>query len=478
MPAAFHADVISMKKRAKRRPKGRCPRCAELEKVIRQLEKRVRELEERLGLNSQNSSIPPSKDPLDAPPRPAKNPSGRRRGGQPGHKGTKRELLALEDVDEVIEYTPQYCEHCRSKLPAKPSESDPPALRHQVFELQEKPYTVTEHQALARTCRCCGKVTRAEIPQESISAFGPRLVALIATLTGVVKASRRGTQEFVVDVLGIPIALGSVSHLEAEVSGSLAQAHAEVGEAVREAPRKNVDETGWKLAGKKQWLWTAATTLLAFFVIHKSRGKEGFFALIGKIRGIFTTDRWHVYASVKTRYRQVCWAHLKRDFKRLAQRRGKAGKLGEEALTITAHVFLLWKDFKAHIIDRQALNQCLRPLKAELRTVLQSGVALNTQGVSIFCENLLELEAALWSFAKHEGVEPTNNHAERVIRPAVLWRKRSFGSASERGNRYVERMLTASATCRLQNRRIYDFLVRSLVAHRTGTVAPTLVATR
>jgi transposase len=384
-------------------------------------------------------------------------------------------LLPLDQVDEVIEHVPKRCEHCRAELPSKPGRDDPPPIRHQRIELPEKTFGVTEHQAHARTCLECGEVTRAEIPLEFRSAFGPRLVALVAMLTGVVKASRRATQEFVQDVLEIPVSLGAVSNLENEVSGSLAEAHAEAGETVREAPRKNVDETGWKQAGKKRWLWAAATPLVAFFVIHPRRGKEGFFALIDKIRGIFTTDRWHVYASVKTRLRQVCWAHLKRDFTRLAERAGKAGEIGEEALEITAQVFWLWKDFKANIIDRRTLNQCLRPLKLQLRSVLERGVALDMEKVSIFCENLLALEPALWNFAKHESLEPTNNHAERVLRPAVLWRKRSFGADSDRGCRYVERMLTAVESCRLQKRRVYDFLVCSLQAYRTGSLPPSLV---
>ena len=407
-----------MKRRPKSQSESGCPRCVELEKIIRQqqktierqqkiiekLEKRVQQLEERLGLNFQNSSLPPSMDPLHAPARPEKKPSGRRRGGQPGHKGSRRDLLPLAEVDEVIEYVPEYCEHCRTKLPVRARRDDPPSTRHQVFELAEKPYTVSEHQAHARACPCCGEITRAEIPPEERSAFGPRLAALVATLTGVVKASRRASQEFVEDVLGIPISLGSVTNVEVEVSRSLEEAYAEAGKAVQSAPRKNVDETGWKQAGKKRWLWVAATNLVAFFVIHERRGKEGFAALLGKVRGILTTDRWHVYASVKNSYRQVCWAHLKRDFKRLEERGGEEGKLGEEALEITTQLFMLWKDFRAEIIDRRVLKQCLRPLKAELRSILERGVALDRAKVSVFCQNLLDLEPALWNFAKHEGL--------------------------------------------------------------------------
>jgi transposase len=291
----------------------------------------------------------------------------------------------------------------------------------------------------------------------------------------VLKASRRGAQEFIEDVIGVPISLGSVSNLEEEVTEALSGAYEEAKEAVREAPRKNVDETGWKRAGKTCWLWAAATTLVALYVIHRRRGKDGFRALLGKVRGVLTTDRWHVYATVKNCYRQICWAHLKRDFTPLAARAGEAGRLGEQALLITAEVFWLWKDFKAGVIDRQALKACLRPLKAELRDVLERGVALQMKKVSIFCANLLALDPALWNFARYEDLEPTNNHAERILRAAVLWRKTSFGADSERGCRYVERMLTAAQSCRLAKRRIHEFLLRSVEAFRCGAVAPSLV---
>lgn len=479
-----------MKRRPKRERRVKCRRCEALEKRCAQLEevnrrlarenrelkKRIEALEERLGLNSQNSSKSPSSDPPNAPPRPKKKSSSpRKRGGQPGHKGSRRELLPTSEVDEVVHHLPTHCERCRAVLPQETGLSDRPPARHQMTELREAPCTVTEHQSHATCCDKCGHVTRAELPPECRSAFGPRLVALVAMLTGVLKTSRRATQEFIEDALNTPISLGAVSSLESEVSASLEEAHEGAREAVSSAPRKNVDETGWKQHGAKRWLWAAATTAIAFYVIHRRRGKEGFLALLKEIRGIFTSDRWHVYAIVDKKRRQICWAHLKRDFLRMAQKRGKAGKLGKEAGTLTGLVFVLWKDFKAGEIDRQALGVCLRPLKTDLRELLEQGVALRQKGVSKFCQNLLDLEPALWNFTRFEGVEPTNNHAERVIRPAVLWRKRSFGSGSDRGCRYVERMLTAAESCRLQSRRIYTFLLESITAHRVGGSPPSLV---
>jgi transposase len=327
----------------------------------------------------------------------------------------------------------------------------------------------------ARGCPGCGKICRAEIPIEHRSAFGPRLVATIAALTGVLKASRRDAQEFIEDGLGIPISVGSVSELESEVAESLDEAYLEAANAVREAPHRNVDETGWKQAGQRCWLWVAAAPLVAFFLIHPSRGKAAFADLLGKVRGMITSDRWHVYASVTNRRRQICWAHLKRDFRRLAERQGEARKIGEAALDVTGQVFLIWGDFRSGGIDRATLQGALKGLKVELHSVLERGVALGLPKVSRFCANLLALEPALWNFTKHEGIEPTNNHAERVIRGAVIWRKRSFGSVSERGHRYVERMLTVAQSCRLQKRRIHSFLVEAIRAKRAGELPPSIL---
>jgi transposase len=303
------------------------------------------------------------------------------------------------------------------------------------------------------------------------------LAAAVAQLTGGTKTSRRDAQAFVENVFGIPMSLGSVSNLEAEVSESLVEPYTEVAEAVRLANGKNVDETGWKVAGQKAWLWTAATPVVAFFVITAGRGKDGFRTLLDRVCGFITSDRWHVYAEVKNRWRQVCWSHLKRDFKRLAGKKGEAGVIGEQLLLLTHYVFTLWHDFKRGNIDRRTLNQCLRSIKVELRELLQQGVELDMVKVSIFCQNLLDLEPALWNFAIHDGLEPTNNHAERVLRYAVIWRKISFGANSERGCRYVERMLTTVQSCRLQGRSTYRFIANALAAHRTGAPPPSLLPT-
>jgi transposase len=268
-----------------------------------------------------------------------------------------------------------------------------------------------------------------------------------------------------------------VSNLEAQVSDALATPYTEAGQAVQEAATKNVDETGWKQRGKRQWLWAAATATIAFFSIHRLRGEEGLLKLLGgKLFGIFSTDRWAVYGKrLVTRLRQICWAHLLRDFQKLIDRGGREGKLGEKLKERASWIFPAWKDFKAGGIDRETLKWCLRSVRKDIRLLLEEGVRLRGTKAAVFCQNLLDVEPALWTFSREDGVEPTNNHAERILRRGVLWRKNCFGSASERGSQFVERMMTVVQSLRLQKRPIFDFLVEALKAHRLGGQAPSIL---
>jgi len=480
-----------MKKGRKSKPS--CSRCAQLERElarerkarqaleakVAELEAVIREIQSRLGTNSQNSSLPPSRDPLEAPPRPKNSPSGRKRGGQPGHGGAQRELLPISEVDHVVEHRPTKCDHCDAKLPAHSAPEDPPPIRHQVYELPEKLYEVTEHQAHACACPKCGKVTRETLPADvAESCFGSRLVSFLAFLTGACHVSRRNAQETATDVLGIPIALGSVSNLEAEVSEALAEPYTEAAQEVQNARTKNVDETGYKNENKRCWLWVAATAAVAVFCIHKRRNREGLGALLGEsIKGILTSDRFSVYSKIRNELRQVCWAHLKRDFKKLVDRGEKGATIGQEGLDVVEAVFLRWGAFKCGLIPTRAMLQLLlEPCRQTLRASLEKGRQLGDKKTATFCSNLLSLESALWTFTLEENVEPTNNHAERLLRSGVLWRKRSLGAQSERGCRYIERVLTAVQTLRLQRRPVFAYLAQAVEARRSGAAAPSLLS--
>jgi transposase len=454
-----------------------CPGCRELLKRIAELEARLRELEARLGQNASNSSLPPSANPPQAPPPVRKRPTGRKPGGQPGHTAHLRVRLPPERLTEpTVHYLPDLCEACQDDLPLAPGPDDPAPRWHQVVELPEVPVHVTEHQAHARTCRNCGHVTWAKIPdQVRDHVCGPRLTATMSFLSGVLHASKRGIEEFVETVLRVPIALGTVSNLEQEMSAALAAAHAEAQQAVQEAAAKNVDETGWKQAGAKRWLWGAATALVVCFVITPSRGALGLAALLGnKIKGIISSDRWSVYGQLKLGLRQLCWAHLKRDFQKLVDRGGAGKPYGELGLGAVQILFHEWHLFRGGG-SRAALQHELQPLRETVRSWLEAGARCRDDKAAALCGNLLDVEPALWTFLSKPGVEPTNNHIERLVRPGVLWRKNAFGSHSASGCRFVERILTVVQTLRLQKRPALEFLYQSLCSHRNGQPAPKLL---
>lgn len=463
-----------------------CPGCrqrdaliAELQRQVADLAARVRDLEQRLGTNASNSSLPPSANPPAAPKPVTKKPTGRKPGGQPGHAPHLRLRLPPERLAQVIDFRPDCCRRCRAALPQQPQPGDPEPTWHQVAELPELAARVTEYRGHARTCPGCGTLTRAAIPAAVCRhAVGPRLAAFLTYLAGCHHVSTRGLEELAEAALGVPLALGAVSNLQAQAGAALAAAHAEALAAVRRAPVKHVDETGWKLKGKLGWLWVAATRAAAAFLAHARRGAAGLAALLGEeASGILHSDRWSAYGRLPVARRQVCWAHLVRDFRRCSERGGPGAAVGAAGLAAAEALFREWHLFRDGGIDRRALYERLDPVATELHHALGRGRGGADPKVAAFCANLLAVAPALWRFVVAEGVEPTNNHAERLLRRGVLWRKNAFGSASERGLRFVERLLTVVQTLRLQGRPVLEFLVQSLVAHRDGLPAPTLLPT-
>lgn len=432
---------------------------------------------DRAQRNSSNSSLPPSINPPDAPKAPPKKPSGRKPGGQPGHPPHPRQRLPPERVTKVIPFIPETCTHCQTPLPAQSGPNDPEPTWHQTAELPECIAQITEYQGHGRTCICCSRVTYAKIPEDiRRSTVGPRLAAALAYLSGSPHVSKRGLEEIADTLFQAPIALGTVSNLEAEMSAALQPAHAQAQQAVRDATVKNIDETGWKEAGKKRWLWLATTASVACFLIHTGRGAVGLLALLGgKIKGIIISDRWSVYDRIALPYRQICWAHLKRDFQKLVDLGGAAKKYGQAGLATAAILFDEWALFRGGG-SRRVLQRELEPVRDNLRAWLEVGARCSSHKAVVLCSNLLKLEPALWTFLYKKGVEPTNNHGERLARSGVLWRKISFGCHSERGCRFVERILTVVQTLRLQQRPVLDFLYRTLLAHRNGQTPPRLVS--
>ncbi|HLX75156.1 MAG TPA: IS66 family transposase [Terriglobales bacterium] len=461
-----------------------CPGCQErdariaaLEQQVAELQAAVRDLTARLGTNATNSGTPPSANPPGAPKPVTKQRTGKKPGGQPGHPPRLKQRLPPERLHQVIPFVPSHCDRCQELLPSQAAPDDPAPTWHQVAEVPKLAALVTEYQGHYRTCPCCGQLNHAPIPANlKAHSIGPRLAATLGYLAGSHRASTRGLEEITEDVFDVPISLGTVANLRAEVSAALAPAHAQAIQAVRDAPVKNVDETSWKLAGKLCWLWVAATSTVAAFLIHGKRSWKALTALLGeKVKGFVCSDRWSAYARLSPYCRQICWAHLKRDFQKLVDRGGAAARLGQQLLGLTERVFTEWHLFRGGGCDRRQLQRRLDGPARALERVLRAGRRCADGKAATFCVNVLELLPAVWRFVVSAGVEPTNNHAERVLRRGVLWRKNAFGSHSEEGCRFVERMLTVVQTRRLQGRSVLAYLYEALVAHRQALPAPTLL---
>ena len=444
------------------------------------MEAQVRELLAKLKTDATNSSTPPSANPLGADKPVQKEKSQRQRGGQPDHPPHLKQLLPTERVTRTKHFRPTACTSCHAVLPRDAGPNDPAPKRFQTVDVPPMPLEVIEYQAHARWCPCCGKLTEATIPASlRAHSVGPRLTAILAYLAGAQGVSKRGIEEIAETVFGVPIALGTIAHLEQEVSAAIAPAHQEALEAVRQADVKFADETSWKLWGKLCWLWAAATANVAVFVIHAKRGAVGLAALLGEeIHGIVHSDRWHVYLQVPEERRQLCWAHLKRDFRKIVEVGGPSVFVGRRGLRIVKEVFAAWHRFQEGKVTRQTLQKLIEPLQRRLGKALLEGGLGSDARVAKFCENLLTLEPALWTFVTKEGVEPTNNHMERLVRRAVLWRRRSFGCNSANGCRFVERILTVVQTCRLHACNILEYLCTAVRNHRRGLSCPCLLPSR
>jgi transposase len=442
------------------------------------LHERVRELEARLGQHSLNSSRPPSSDPPQAPARPKAPPTGRKRGGQPGHRGAYRALLPVDQVDEVVVVVPEVCRHCREPFPEGAGGSRGRVWRHQVVELLPLAVRVTEYQMGVRRCPACGKRTRADLPAGiPRRPFGARLTAVIALLTGRYRLSRREVRQLLQDLWQVRVSLGAVVRQEQAESAALAPAVEEARSAVEQAAVVNMDETGWREAKQRAWLWTVVAAGLTVFHVDRSRGGAAVEALLGaEFGGVVGSDRWSAYNRFPAERRALCWAHLKRTFQGLVDRGGEAEPIGRWGLAEIERLFALWHIFRAGECDRQEVRRRLIPLQARLGRLLRRGQDSPDRKAAALCRDLTKWWTALWTFARAEGVEPTNNGAERALRPAVLWRKGSFGSDSEAGSRFAERLLTVIATCRQQGRGLLAFLVAAGEAALRSSPPPSLIS--
>ena len=434
--------------------------------IVGTLENRIAQLEAQLKLNSKNSSKPPSSDGPHVKPAPPKTPSGKKRGGQPGHKKHERTILP---PDETIEHKPTECQYCHTALVG----DDPHPEIHQTIDLPVKMRHVTHHRQHTLNCPNCSCQTTAPTPD--IDAFGPKLQAAVALLGGVGRMSKRTIQTVLHDVCDVPISLGAVSDLEAKTSEVLAPIHEEALKFTQDRDA-NVDETGWKQGTNKAWLWAAITLSVTVFLIRLKRDRASFDDLRANSTSIHTTDRYSVYDHLKPDRRQVCWAHLRRDFQAMIDRKNAGSKIGESLLAESNVLFEHWQKVRDGTRTRAWFERkIVGTIRGEVRTFLERGSACACVKTAATCRELLAVEVSLWTFASVTGIEPTNNAAERAVRHAVCWRKTSHGTQSARGSRFVERILTVVATCRQQDRSVMEFLMTAIQAERAEGQRPSLL---
>jgi len=458
---------------------------AELEAEVAARDERIAELKaENAKLRSEanrsslNSSKPPSSDsPKERAKRKEKGrrkSSGRRRGGQPGHKGHQRQLLPPDKVTRTRDRFPKRCSCCRGQLPKVPH-GEP--IRHQTVEIPKLEPDVTENRLHAVECPRCETVTRAQLPADVPRGMcGPNLMALTTLMVGVYHLSRRQAVSFLGDVLGVRISLGCVSKIEGRVTKMLAPAHAEAAAIVGRARAKHADATGWRQSGTPRTLWVIASKLATVFHIVADGSQARFQELIRNL-GILVTDRGSQFGFWSLERRQVCWAHLARKFVAFSEHDDpRAAQLGRALVLLTGVMFRAWHKVRDGTMSRDEFRGFAGQLRAYVEGHLRRGAKLRLKGVSGSCKHMLAHADAMWTFARVPGVEPTNNHAEREFRRFVIWRKTSFGSQSDRGDRFAERIMTVVHTLRKHDRHVLTFLRDTIKASMRGEPTPSLIS--
>lgn len=450
----------------------------ELEKALKriaELEALVVELKERLDANSSNSSKPPSSDSPSAREKNRakrkRRAATRKRGGQPGHKGSCRHLLPHEEVDETKDFFATHCENCWRALDEVPCGTP---KRYQVTEVIKGHTTITEYRRHGLICSCGHKTWAEYTDKIPRSAFGPRLSSMVAMLTGVYHLSRRQTQRLLDELLGVEMSLGAISSIEKRMSSALKPVYDQAREIADAATIKHTDGTGWRQAGTALQLWTVATSSVSVFSIVKNGTAATVRSLFGRIKGILVSDRASAFNFWRMKRRQICWSHLLRKFISFSERDGPAGRMGTELVEATGILFETYKLFAGGEISRRIFRQRMAPLRAQIEMTLQCAQDANIKRMSGSCKNMLKHKEALWTFVDRPNVEPTNNHAERELRAFVLWRKKSFGTQSDSGDRFAERLMTVSHSLRKQKRPILSFLVAALRGFESSRPAPLL----
>ena len=457
---------------------------ADRTREIREKDEQIADLEHQLGghkKDSTNSSKPPSSDGPAKGKRvhPQRPKSKRKPGGQPGHAGKWRSLAPAEQVTRVIPMLPDSCKRCHRDFTEREKSA---ALknhvrRHQVVELPEITPDITEYQFGTVICTC-GEPNRMPIPPEIRSCAGPRLVAYIAHLTVFCRTPRRKIEKLLESAMGIVISLGSTQKYVEEASQALEAPHKELESQLKHEGVLNGDETGWSKDGEKRWLWVLVARFFAFFVVAQSRGSKVLEQILGPVfAGILCSDRFSAYIKYHKGIAQFCWAHLKRDLLGIVQlsKTTEADRFARDALALHARLFRLWHRYRGNAIDRAQLINKAMPIEKRLFALGERHLDSEDAAVRALAHLFFFHVERLFAFVYNHGVEPTNNISERTIRTAVQWRKICFGNRSDAGEIATARLLTAAATCSIQNRNLLHYLTEAVRCHRKGLPAPSLL---
>jgi transposase len=432
-----------------------------------ELRARVAELERRLGLNSTNSSKPPSSDGPNVKRPPAKAKSKKKRGGQPGHKKHQRAVLP---PTEVVDRKPACCSGCGGALAG----ADPAPELFQYVDVPPIEPKVVHYLLHELTCPGCGAASRGQLPEGVLHHDGPGVHALVTHLLVVCRQSRRMVSDLMKDVFGIPVCPGMVCKIQNRATALVAPVVEEIRAAVKERDL-NVDETGFKEKSKGKWLWVAKADDCAAYLLG-NRGHATFEKLVGQDFGkVCTTDRLKTYDYIHHALHQFCWAHLLRDFQAMVDRQNAGSPVGAALLKLAKAMFGLWFQVRDGTLKRDPFREQVQPIREEILKALSDGQFAGCPKTAGCCAHLFENEEKLWTFLAHEGVEPTNNAAERALRCAAIWRKLCFGTQSESGSRFVESALTVWQTCKLQGKNAYEYLRNSFEAATRGERPRSLV---
>jgi transposase len=445
----------------------------EAQAIIRILLAKIAELEARLNKSPRNSSLPPSTQHPHAKPAPPRDQSSKRPGGQPGHAKHERALLPSEQCQDVISVKPAACRRCGERLTGNDSEP----LRHQVWEIPEIKPQVTEYRLHRLTCSGCRASTCGALPTGvPAGQAGPRLVALAALLMGCFKQSKRRVALFLEQILHQPCSPGWVVKLQQQATTALAPAYQELAKQLPTEAVLGIDESPTKEAQAKSWLWTFVADTYTLFALRTTRAATVLRELLtDAFGGVVNCDRAKMYWKVGRP--QWCWAHLKRDFQALIDHSDRQAKrLGHDLMRPTKKLFYHWARCRDGTITRRGFERLLQPIRKEIDSLLLRGIFSGNAKLAGMCTPLYDHRDWLWTFLEIEGVEPTNNASERALRPAVIWRKLSFGTHSAQGSRFVETILTVVETCHRQSRNAFAYLTAALRAHFAGQPAHSLLA--